>query len=205
MSQKWPIWKPVQGPHSRLIFRLARWPSNWLLGGPRTVTQKGSILQKETSKYVLWALNWLSGKVSSGPAGGCPACINICTSQYMYIYMDITREQNEQRKRERYRESRYRERECVCVWHRYRYIERAKEYTKAQPLVWRWPSPCLLLLRGLNKVKPAFIVMELNIGFHVTSALGCLAVHQALSWMSKAQQRLAELDDPIVEGLSVDS
>ena len=73
-----PTSKPVQGPHSRLVFRLARWPSNWLYGGPRTVTQKGSILQNETFLIFLWALNWLSGRGSSGPAGGCPAYMNIC-------------------------------------------------------------------------------------------------------------------------------
>ena len=67
----------VQGPHSRLIFRLARWPSNWLFGGPRTVTQKAPFCRKKRFFYFLWSLNWLSGKGSSGPAGGCPA---------LYIY-----------------------------------------------------------------------------------------------------------------------
>ena len=72
-----PIGEPVQGPHSRLIFRLARWPSNWLFGGPRTVTQKAPFCR--IFFCFLWTLNWLSGKVSSGPAGGCPA--------YIYIYI----------------------------------------------------------------------------------------------------------------------
>ena len=42
-----PTREPVQGPHSVPILGVARWPSKWLLGGPRTVTQMGSILQKE--------------------------------------------------------------------------------------------------------------------------------------------------------------
>ena len=65
----------VQGPHSRLIFRLARWSSNCLFGGPRTALQKAPFCRKKPLFYFLWSPNWLSGKVLSGPAGGCPAYI----------------------------------------------------------------------------------------------------------------------------------
>ena len=37
--------------------------------------------RKKAFFYFLWSLNWLSGKGSSGPAGGCPAYIYIYSSQ----------------------------------------------------------------------------------------------------------------------------
>ena len=75
----------VQGPHSRLIFRLARWSSNCLFGGPRTALQKAPFCRKKVFFYFLWSPNWLSGKVLSGPAGSCPAYIYIDVYIYTYI------------------------------------------------------------------------------------------------------------------------
>ena len=74
----------VQGPHSRLIFRLARWSSNCLFGGPRTALQKAPFCRKKRFFYFLWSPNWLSGKVLSGPARNCPANI------YIYIYVSLS-------------------------------------------------------------------------------------------------------------------
>ena len=79
----------VQGPHSRLIFRLARWPSKWLFGGPRTAFQKAPFCRKKRFFYFLWSPNWLSGKGSSGSVGGCPAYRNIHTHTHTYIYIYI--------------------------------------------------------------------------------------------------------------------
>ena len=79
----------VQGPHSRLIFRLARWSSNCLFGGPRTALQKAPFCRKKRIFYFLWSPNWLSGKVLSGPAGNCPAHIYIYGNIYACIYMHI--------------------------------------------------------------------------------------------------------------------
>ena len=73
----------VQGPHSHLIFRLAWWSSNCLFGGPRTALQKAPFCRKKPFFNFLWSPNWLSGKVLSGPAGGCPAYI------YIYVYLYI--------------------------------------------------------------------------------------------------------------------
>ena len=76
-----PTREPVQGPHSVPILGVARWSFNWLFVDPPTVTYQGSILQKDSFYIFLWSSNWLSGKVSSGPASGCPA--------YIYIYICI--------------------------------------------------------------------------------------------------------------------
>ena len=88
-----PTREPVPGPHSRLIFRLARWPSNWLLGGPRTVTQKGSILQKEAFCFLgpelaFWdGVRWTRQRLSSMHIY---IYIAIYIYTYIYIYIHIS-------------------------------------------------------------------------------------------------------------------
>ena len=88
LCQKWPIWKAVRGPQGGQFRDHIHVSFSDLHGGPLTACSVGPelslkrLLSAERSGffYFLWSLNWLSGKGSSGPAGGCPACI------YIYIY-----------------------------------------------------------------------------------------------------------------------
>ena len=86
---KWPIWKPARGPRASR-FRDHIQVSFWALrSGPLTGFlwtpnrhSKGFFLQKEAIFLVfLWSSNWLSGKVSSGPASGCPYIYICCRAE----------------------------------------------------------------------------------------------------------------------------
>ena len=63
----------IQGPHSRLIFRLARWSSNCLFGGPRTALQKAPFCRKKpffllfvVPELAFWeGLKWTRWRLSS--------------------------------------------------------------------------------------------------------------------------------------------
>ena len=84
-----PTSELVQGPHSGLILGVARWSFNRLFVDPEPSLQGLLSAEKEAFLVFLWSSSWLSGKVSSGPASGCPAYIYICV--YIYIYAVATK------------------------------------------------------------------------------------------------------------------
>ena len=83
---KWPIWKPVRGPHASR-FRVHKSVSFWAIYvGPPTVAlwtpnrhSRGSVLQKEAFKKKKGPRTDSLWGVRCGPASGCPA--------YIYIYI----------------------------------------------------------------------------------------------------------------------
>ena len=68
----------VHPPHSRLIFRLARWPSNCLFGGRRTALQKAHFCRKE--RFFTFCCGPRIGFLGRGQVDP------LATVQHIYIY-----------------------------------------------------------------------------------------------------------------------